>query len=262
MTELAAGPHVKPIAGAWVAAFYNFRPIADPDALRRRAENAATAHDLRGTVLIAPEGINVALAGHRAGLEAVVERCFPFACERVQWSRAARGNPVFDRLKVRVKPEIVTFDRPLDATTPVGKRIAPADWNRLIEDPDTLTLDARNAFESQLGTFRGAVPAATSSFRDFRDLADKLRRDGKRRIAMFCTGGIRCEKASALLLEQGFEQVCQLDGGILRYLAEVPTEQSAFEGQCFVFDQREAVTRDEETGCVMEHAAQPDASSA
>ena len=270
MTGLATGPDIQPLGtsdsrekdAAWVAAFYDFSPIADPDALRRSAEKAAAAHDLRGTILIAPEGINAALAGRRNGLEAVVERCFPFARERVQWSRAVAGNPVFDRLKVRVKPEIVTFDLPLDATTPVGKRIAPADWNRLIEDPETLTLDTRNAFESQIGTFRGAIPADTSSFREFRDLADKLRRDGKRRIAMFCTGGIRCEKASALLLRQGFEEVCQLDGGILRYLAEVPTEESAFEGQCFVFDQREAVTRDEQTGCVVEHASRPDASPA
>lgn len=238
-----------------VAAFYAFRPMTEPEALRRKVEKAAREHGLRGTILIAPEGINVALAGPRTAIEAVVERCFPFARDRVQWSRAAPGNPVFGRLKVRVKPEIVTFDLVLDATTRVGKRVPPTDWNRLIEDPETLTLDTRNAFESQLGTFQGAVPAATSSFREFRDLADKLRRDGFRRIAMFCTGGIRCEKASALLLEQGFEEVYQLDGGILRYLAEVPAEQSTFEGQCFVFDHREAVTRDDETGTVVASGA-------
>ena len=241
--------------GARVAVFYVFRPVTEPEALRCAAGQVAFEHGLRGTILIAPEGVNAALAGPRTGIEAVIESCFPFASERVQWSRATQGNPVFDRLKVRVRPEIVTFDLPLRSITPVGRRVAPADWNRLIEDPDTLTLDTRNAFESELGTFRGAQPAATSSFREFRELADRLHRDGKRRIAMFCTGGIRCEKASALLLEQGFEEVHQLDGGILRYLAEVPQDQSAFEGRCFVFDQRVAVTRDEETGSVVEDAS-------
>ena len=242
-------------AGAWVAAYYVFRPIAKPEALRSVVEQTCCERGLRGTVLIAPEGINIALAGRRPDIEAVIERCFPDARGRVQWSRAAPGNPVFDRFKARVKPEIVTFDLALDATTPVAKPVAPSDWNRLIEDPNTLTLDTRNAFESAHGTFRGAHPANTDSFREFRTYADTLRRDNQRRIAMFCTGGIRCEKASALLLEQGFDEVYQLEGGILRYLAEVPHEESAFEGDCFVFDQRVAVTRDDETGEVREKAS-------
>ena len=242
-------------AGAWVAAFYAFRPIANPAALCCVVEQASRERGLLGTVLVAPEGVNVALAGSRPDIEAVIGRCFPFAQGRVQWSRAAAGNSVFDRLKVRVKPEIVTFDLALDATAPVATRVAPPDWNRLIEDPDTLTLDTRNAFESAHGTFRGARPANTDSFREFRSVASTLRRDGQRRIAMFCTGGIRCEKASALLLEQGFTEVYQLDGGILRYLAEVPAEESAFEGECFVFDQRVTVTRDDESGQVGEAAS-------
>ena len=243
--------------GAWVAAFYAFRPIAHPEALRYAAERACREHALRGTVLIAPEGVNVALAGRRPNIEAVIERCFHCVQECVQWSRGAAGNPVFDQLKVRVKPEIVTFDLALDAKTPVAKHVAPSDWNRLIQDPDTLTLDTRNAFESTRGTFRGARPANTDSFREFRTYADTLRRDGRRRIAMFCTGGIRCEKASALLLERGFDEVYQLAGGILRYLAEVPNEESTFEGDCFVFDQREAVVRDDATGQVTEHGHGP-----
>ena len=241
-------------AGASVAAFYAFRPIANPEALRSVVEQACCERGLRGTVLIAPEGVNVALAGRQPDIEAVIDRCFPDAQNRVQWSRAAAGNPVFDRLKVRVKPEIVTFDLPLDATTPVAQPVPPSDWNRLIEDPNTLTLDTRNAFESAHGTFRGARPVNTDSFREFRAYADTLRRDNPRRIALFCTGGIRCEKASALLLEQGFDEVYQLEGGILRYLAEVPNEESAFEGACFVFDQRGAVTRDDETGQVRQAA--------
>ena len=240
-------------AGASVAAFYAFRPIANPEALRSVVEQACCERGLRGTVLIAPEGVNVALAGRRPDIEAVVERCFPWS--HAQWSRAAAGNPVFDRLKVRVKPEIVTFDLPLDAKTPVAKPVAPSDWNRLIEDPNTLTLDTRNAFESAHGTFRGARPVNTNSFREFRTYADTLRRDNPRRIALFCTGGIRCEKASALLLEQGFNEVYQLEGGILRYFAEVPNAESTFEGDCFVFDQRVAVTRDDATGEVRQKAS-------
>ena len=139
----------------------------------------------------------------------------------------------------------------------MAQPVPPSDWNRLIEDPNTLTLDTRNAFESARGTFRGAHPVNTESFREFRTYADTLRRDGQRRIAMFCTGGIRCEKASALLLAQGFDEVYQLEGGILRYLAEVPVEESTFEGDCFVFDQREAVVRDETTGQVTEHGHVP-----
>lgn len=243
--------------GASVAAFYAFRPITHPEALRDDVEQACRERGLRGTVLIAPEGINVALAGRRPNVEAVIERCFHCVQERVQWSRAAAGNPVFDQLKVRVKAEIVTFDLALDAQTPVAKPVAPSDWNRLIEDPNTLTLDTRNAFESARGTFRGAHPVNTESFREFRTYADTLRRDGQRRIAMFCTGGIRCEKASALLLGQGFDEVYQLEGGILRYLAEVPDAESTFEGDCFVFDQREAVVRDEATGQVTEHGHVP-----
>ncbi|MDE0694019.1 MAG: rhodanese-like domain-containing protein [Gammaproteobacteria bacterium] len=244
-------------AGAWVASLYAFRPVTNPEALRNVVEQACGECGLRGTVLIAPEGINVALAGRRPDIEGVIERCFPCVSARVQWSRAAAGNTVFGRLKVRVKPEIVTFDLALDAKTPVGKPVAPSDWNRLIEDPDTLTLDARNAFESARGTFRGARRVNTDSFREFRSYAGTLRRNGQRRIAMFCTGGIRCEKASALLLAQGFDEVYQLEGGILRYLAEVPDEESTFEGDCFVFDQREAVVRDDATGQVTEHGHGP-----
>lgn len=223
-----------------VASFYVFRPLNDLDALRNSLDEACTAEGLKGTILLAPEGVNAALAGTRPGIARVVAAHFPEA--DVKWSTAAADNPVFDRLKVRLKPEIVTFGLELSRTTRVGAHVDPATWNRLLHDPTVTVVDVRNDYESDIGTFRGAKCANTANFGEFRGFVDRELdpgRDG--RLALFCTGGIRCEKASAYLIEQGFEDVCQLDGGILGYLDEMGAE-SAFEGECFVFDQRVSVT--------------------
>lgn len=233
--------------GASVASFYRFQGVHDIQALREAVEASCTARSLRGTVLLAPEGVNAALAGRRGDIEAVIDRQFPGV--DVKWSTASPGNAVFGRLKVRVREEIVTFGRPLSTSTPVGKHVPPADWNRLLADADVLVLDVRNDYESDVGTFKGARRTATANFRDFpdfvaRDLADQQRQ----RVAMFCTGGIRCEKASAYLLAQGFEDVSQLDGGILKYFAETADADHAFEGECFVFDERVSVTSNLEQG--------------
>ena len=223
-----------------VASFYVFRTLDDLDTLRNSLDEACNTEGLKGTVLLAPEGVNAALAGARPGIERVVATHFPEA--DVKWSTAAADNPVFDRLKVRLKPEIVTFGLELSPTTRVGAHVDAATWNRLLRDPTVTVLDVRNDYESDIGTFRGAKCASTATFGEFKDFVDReLDPDRDRRLALFCTGGIRCEKASAYLIEQGFEDVCQLDGGILGYLAEMGTE-SAFEGECFVFDQRVSVT--------------------
>ena len=223
-----------------VASFYVFRPLNDLDGLRNSFDEACTAEGLKGTVLLAPEGVNAALAGARPGIERVVAAHFPEA--DVKWSTAAAENPVFDRLKVRLKPEIVTFGLELSPTTRVGAHVDAATWNGLLQDPTVTVLDVRNDYESDIGTFRGAKCANTANFGEFRDFVDRELDPGQdRRLALFCTGGIRCEKASAYLIEQGFEDVCQLDGGILGYLAEMVTD-NAFEGECFVFDQRVSVT--------------------
>ena len=230
-----------------VATFYRFEPLDDIATLRAAVERTCLARSLRGTVVLADEGFNATLAGTRADLTRLIERHFPGAA--VKWSTATPGNPVFDRLKVREGPEIVGFDRPLAPSTPVGEHVGASDWNELLKDPDVLVVDVRNDYESEVGTFQGAKRADTANFRDFpdfvaRDLADHRQRP----IAMFCTGGIRCEKASAYLLEQGFADVRQLDGGILKYLAETDADDNAFEGECFVFDQRVSVTRYLEQG--------------
>lgn len=222
-----------------VASFYVFRTLDDLDTLRNSLDEACTAAGLKGTVLLATEGVNAALAGPRPEIERVVAAHFPEA--DIKWSTAAPGNPVFDRLKVRLKPEIVTFGLELSSSTRVGSHVDPATWDRLLRDPTVTVLDVRNGYESDIGTFRGAKCANTATFREFRDFVDReLHPDQDSRLALFCTGGIRCEKASAYLIEQGFEEVCQLDGGILGYLAEEGTD-SAFEGACFVFDQRVSV---------------------
>ncbi len=223
-----------------VASFYVFRTLDDLYTLRNSLDEACTAAGLKGTVLLAREGVNAALAGPRAEIERVVAAHFAEA--DIKWTTAATDNPVFDRLKVRLKPEIVTFGLELSPDTRVGSHVDPATWDRLLRDPTVTVLDVRNDYESDIGTFRGARRANTATFGEFRDFVDReLHPDQDRRLALFCTGGIRCEKASAYLIEQGFEEVCQLDGGILGYLAE-PGTDSAFEGECFVFDQRVSVT--------------------
>ena len=225
-----------------VASFYSFQTLANVNDLRDELEEACRRLGLKGTVLLASEGVNAALAGDRVRIEHLIGSFFAGA--DVKWSTAATGNPVFHRLKVRVKDEIVTFGQQLSASSRVGRRVDAGAWDALLDDPTVVVVDTRNNYESEIGTFRGAKRAATATFADFPDFVRReLNPARDRRIAMFCTGGIRCEKASAFLIEQGFEDVCQLDGGILKYLAETG-EGNAFAGECFVFDQRVSVTVD------------------
>ena len=189
-----------------VASFYVFRTLDDLNTLRNSLDEACTAAGLKGTVLLATEGVNAALAGPRPAIERVVAAQFPEA--DVKWTTAAPGNPVFDRLKVREKPEIVTFGLELSPSTRVGSHVDAVAWDRLLRDPSVTVLDVRNDYESDIGTFRGAKCANTATFGEFRDFVDReLHPDQDRRLALFCTGGIRCEKASAYLIEQGFEDV-------------------------------------------------------
>lgn len=232
-----------------VTTFYRFVEVDDPFELRRQLSEFASAHGLTGTILIANEGINATIAGDAAGIAALVallEADPRFASLRVAHS-TAEMTP-FGRLKVRVKREIVTFgarggpsSMPTSAVFPIatGTKVAPADWNSLIADPDVLLIDTRNTYEIAIGTFPGAVDPGTTKFSEFKEfVAGRLDGQRDRRIAMFCTGGIRCEKASSLLLSQGFRDVHQLEGGILAYLATVPQEVSRWRGDCYVFDGR------------------------
>ncbi|WP_374423977.1 rhodanese-related sulfurtransferase [Paracoccus sp. (in: a-proteobacteria)] len=224
-----------------VAALYHFTPFPDPRALQGPLARIACGHGVRGTLLLAPEGINGTIAGTRDGIDAVLAhiRALP-GCAGLAWKESTAETMPFGRMKVRLKREIVTMGQPdVDPTAAVGRYVAPADWNALISAPDVAVIDTRNDYEVQIGTFAGAVDPGTRSFRDFPAWwrANAERFQGKR-IAMFCTGGIRCEKSTNFLLGEGVADVFHLQGGILKYLEDVPEEDSLWQGECFVFDKR------------------------
>lgn len=230
-----------------VAALYRFAPMAELPELRGRLLALCQAQDIKGTLLIAPEGVNGTIAGSDAGIAAVIAelRGLPGCAELdVKYSRAP-ALP-FKRMKVRIKREIVTMGQPDIDPLETGHYVTPQDWNALIADPDTVVIDTRNAYEVAIGTFERAVDPGTRSFREFpewfRAQRDELLGQGKPvKVAMFCTGGIRCEKSTAFLKAEGIDEVYHLQGGILKYLEEVPSEQSLWQGECFVFDERVSV---------------------
>jgi UPF0176 protein len=227
-----------------VSAFYKFVSIDCPHQLRDQLRLELAARDMKGTILVAPEGINGTISGTPDAMASFLQtlRADPRFADLVTKDAPAETHP-FARTKVKLKKEIITLGRPeVDPSRRTGIRVKPADWNALISDPDVLVVDTRNAYEVEVGTFNGAVDPKIAHFTHWPDyVAAHLEPAKHRKIAMFCTGGIRCEKASALLLAQGFDEVYQLDGGILSYLAQVPAENSLWEGQCFVFDERGAV---------------------
>ncbi|MEP1537022.1 MAG: rhodanese-related sulfurtransferase [Paracoccaceae bacterium] len=227
-----------------VAALYHFTRFETPDAIKTPLSDVCAAHDVMGTLLLAREGINGTIAGTRAGIDAVLGhiRALP-GCADLEWKEAHSTVPPFIRMKVRLKKEIVTMGQPdVDPKARVGHYVSPEDWNDLITQDDVAVIDTRNDYEVGIGTFKGAIDPRTESFRDFPSWweANKARFHNKK-IAMFCTGGIRCEKSTNYLLGQGVEDVFHLKGGILKYLEEVPETDSTWEGECFVFDARVSV---------------------
>ena len=231
-----------------VVALYQFTSLAGCAAVRDALLSAAQAGGVKGTLLVAREGINGTIAGPDEGVEAVLAaiRALPGCADLdVKESRAA-AMP-FHRLKVRVRREIVTLGEPaIDPETETGTYVEPEDWNALIADPDTIVIDTRNDYEVAIGSFAGAIDPGTRSFSDFpawfRGRRDELVGQGRApKVAMFCTGGIRCEKSTAFLKREGVEDVFHLKGGILRYLETVPEQQSLWQGECFVFDRRVSV---------------------
>jgi UPF0176 protein len=227
-----------------VSAFYKFVEIADPAGLRPRLLEACSTRQILGSILLAPEGINGTISGEAESLSGFFAwlRADPrFADVKTKESPAAE-HP-FRRLKVRLKHEIVTLGAPeANPARAVGIYVAPKDWNALIEDPEVALVDTRNAYEVKIGTFKGAIDPKTRAFRQFPGFArEHLDPKRHRKVAMFCTGGIRCEKASSYLLSRGFTEVYHLEGGILKYLETVPKEQSLWQGECFVFDERVAL---------------------
>lgn len=243
-SAMPAGPVGSEPQTYHLAALYRFAALPDFEARRQPLLELCEAHGITGTLLLAAEGVNGTIAGPRAGLEAVIAhlRTFPgFDALDVKWS-AAPKKP-FIRLKVRLKREIVTMGVPdIDPNETVGTYVEPHEWNELIERPDVVLIDTRNDYEVAIGTFKGAVDPKTATFREFPQWAEAfLQGENRPKIAMFCTGGIRCEKSTALLKSRGFDEVYHLKGGILKYLETVPPEQSLWQGECFVFDQRVSV---------------------
>jgi UPF0176 protein len=227
-----------------VTAFYKFVSIEDPQGLRRLILDVAAPRSIKGTVLVAREGINATIAGDDASIRAFLAwlRNDPRFADLVSKESYAPEIP-FGRLKVKVKAEIVTLRQPqADPSVRVGTYVKPERWNALIRDPEIVVIDTRNAYEVAIGTFESALDPRTQAFTEFPDYVKaNLDPDKHRRVAMFCTGGIRCEKASAYLLSLGFPEVYHLEGGILKYLETIPPEESLWRGECFVFDERVAL---------------------
>lgn len=244
---------MAPPAPVTVAALYRFARFADPAALRAPLLEVCEAHAIKGTLILAGEGINGTIAGSAEGIARALDhiRALP-GCADLDVKYSAAADMPFGRLKVRLKREIVTMglgegDEPdLDPLTGVGTYVSAQDWNALIADPATIVIDTRNDYEVAIGTFAGAINPKTRTFREFpgwfRRERERLLGEGKApKVAMFCTGGIRCEKSTAFLKAEGIEEVYHLKGGILRYLEDVPAEQSLWQGECFVFDERVAL---------------------
>jgi UPF0176 protein len=234
-----------------VAAFYHFTPLDDPAALREPLLAQLSAQGLKGTVLLAPEGFNGTLAGSRVDIDAALEilRALPNSKNLEHKESHAETMP-FYRLKVRLKKEIVAMKVPgVDPLATVGTYVAPEEWNTLIADPQTIVIDARNDFEVEMGTFEGAINPETASFSDLPQWLEEHRGEWEgKKVAMFCTGGIRCEKATSFLKERGLDDVFHLKGGILQYLENIPEAESRWNGECFVFDYRVSVKHALELG--------------
>jgi len=231
-----------------VATFYKFVALPDAATLQPIWKNEMLAHDVTGTILVTPEGINATIAGPHEGVQTVL--AFLRSDERfgdlTHKESFCAENP-FPKTKVRLKRETIPMGATVDPNKGVGAYVKPQDWNALISDPNVITIDTRNDYEVEIGQFKNAINPHTATFKEFPRWVQENLTDPKQKIAMYCTGGIRCEKSTAYLKEQGFEDVYHLEGGILKYLEEQPGETSLWEGACYVFDDRVAV----------DHALQP-----
>ena len=230
-----------------VVALYKFVTLEDFEALREPLLDTMNEHGVKGTLLLALEGINGTIAGTREGTSALLEwlRRDPRLSD-LDWKESFCEEMPFYRTKVKLKKDIVTIGVPgISPNERVGTYVEPKDWNALISDPEVLLIDTRNDYEVSIGTFEGAIDPQTKTFREFPEyVREQFDPEKHKKVAMFCTGGIRCEKASSFMLKEGFEEVYHLKGGILQYLEDVPAEQSKWQGECFVFDNRVTVRHD------------------
>lgn len=243
------GPSGKAEQPIVITAFYKFVAVDDTTALRQELLNVCDTAGMWGTILLAPEGINGTVAGTRDATDELFSWLLDDARFAELESKESYAETLpFRRMKVRLKREIVTFRQPVDPTAKVGTYVEPSDWNAVISDPDVLVIDTRNEEEVSLGSFANAVDPGTESFTEFADYVAGLDPSEHPKVAMFCTGGIRCEKASSYMLDQGFGEVFHLKGGILQYLEDVDPAESLWRGECFVFDERVTVDHDLEPG--------------
>lgn len=234
-----------------IATFYKFANISDLTATKQQILTWCQAQELKGTIILAEEGINGTIAGKEKAIATVINqlRSLP-NLSTLEYRKSTASKLPFVRLKVKIKSEIVTLGLPeINPNQQVGTYVNPQDWNLVISDPDIVVIDTRNDYEVEIGSFKRAKNPQTESFRKFPEyVAQNLNPQENPKVAMFCTGGIRCEKASSYLLSQGFKEVYHLKGGILKYLEEVPPEESMWSGECFVFDGRVAVKEGLEPG--------------
>jgi UPF0176 protein len=225
-----------------IVTFYHFTNFDDFEAWQSPLRKLMHQHAVHGTILLAPEGVNATIAGPESGVDAVLASLkaddrFADLFVKQSWHHTMP----FTKGKVRLKRETITLGEPTDAACVTGEQVSPEDWNKLLEDPEVLVLDTRNLYETHLGSFQGATIWPLD---DFQEIVDKIRAeiDKKQKVAMFCTGGVRCEKLSSWMMLEGYENLYQLEGGIIHYLNQIPAEKSKWEGSCFVFDERVALT--------------------
>lgn len=229
-----------------VAAFYKFVFLNDLESLQAEIKKCLLENEIRGTVLLASEGINSTVSGTRQAIDNLLN--FLRSDSRLsdlEHKEAYFDRQVFQRTKVRMKKELIPLGAKVDPNKQVGKYVLPDEWNELISDPEVLVIDTRNDYEVEIGSFKRAINPQTNMFKELPQVTEEyIKKLQPKKVAMYCTGGIRCEKYSAYMLEQGFDEVYHLKGGILKYLEEIPKEKSLWQGECFVFDERVSVNHD------------------
>jgi len=226
---------------------YEFKAFSEGElpAIKEALADAFRETGVRGTIILATEGFNASLCGTRDEVAAFIPLAEKILATTLSLKYSYADSRPLRKIDVKIKPEIVTLKQPVDISLGEGTHVSPAEWNELISDPETLVLDTRNSYEFETGTFAGAVNPEIEKFSELPDyVADRLSPEKHKRVAMFCTGGIRCEKFAPFMLAKGFREVYQLKGGILKYLEEVPQEESLWDGGCFVFDERTTLDND------------------
>lgn len=230
-----------------VSTFYKFVHLKELDNWKANFITRMTELEIKGTILLAEEGINSTISGKPSNVLDFIKylKSFPEFSD-LEHKESFTSEYPFHRVKVKIKPEIVKLEEEVDPTCYVGKYVEAKDWNSFLTDPEVVTIDTRNDYEVQMGTFENAINPNTENFTEIKEFTDKVLKQNKpKKIAMFCTGGIRCEKYSSYLLSQGFDEIYHLKGGILKYLEEIPAEDSLWKGNCFVFDDRRIVNHED-----------------